>query len=105
MRKSFFVCFKVSIFLCLISQGLFAREYDLSKEIVKCQKCHGVNFDRQVLHVSKKISSFSKEELLKSFDTFLSSPTGGKKGLMKIVLKKYSKEQREKLADLIISKK
>ena len=105
MKKSVSVCFKISIFLCLISQSLFAREYDLAKEIVKCQKCHGVNFDRQVLHVSKKISNFSKKELLTSFDTFLNSPSGGKKGLMKIVLKKYSKEQREKIADIIISKK
>ncbi len=105
MKKSVFVYLKVTMLLCLLSQGLFAKEYDLNKELAKCQKCHGVNFDRQVLHVSKKISDFSKKELLKSFDTFLKAPSGGKKGLMKIILKKYSKEQREKIADIIISRK
>lgn len=87
--------------LLFISNPLFAKDFNLDKEIKKCQKCHGVKFDEKVLNASKKISDFSKSELLKAFDKYVKGPSGGKPGLMKIILKKYTKAEREKIADYI----
>ncbi len=84
---------------------LLAKDFVLNDEIQKCQKCHGVKFDKQVLHVTRKIGDLSKKELLKSFASYAKADAGGKKGLMKIVLKRYTKEQREQIADFIIKSK
>lgn len=94
---------KTLVLLFFISVSfLTAKEFNLQKEISKCQKCHGEKFDEQVLNASRKISSFSKNEILTSFDKYLNAPKGGKAGLMKIILKKYSKSEREKIADYIV---
>lgn len=87
--------------LVLFSNEIFAKDFDLKNEVATCQKCHGLNFDKQVLNASKKISEFSKKELISSFEKYLKAPNGGKSGLMKIIIKKYSKEERLKIANYI----
>jgi len=83
---------------------LSAKKFDLDKTVKKCQKCHGENFDKKVLHATRQIGLFSKEELLEVFTSYDKAPAGGRKGLMKIILKRYNKEQREQIADFIVSK-
>ena len=82
---------------------LSAAPFDLDTAIKKCQKCHGAAFDKRVLNVTKKISEFSKDQLLQSFDLYLNTTGGGRQGLMKIILKKYTKEQREQIAEYIVN--
>lgn len=87
--------------LILVSGPLLAKDFNLQKEINKCQKCHGEEFNEKVLNTSKKISDFSKTELLKAFDKYVKGPNGGKPGLMKIILKRYTKEELKEIADYI----
>lgn len=94
-------------FLCLliisISSGvLSADSFDVKEAVSKCQKCHGEAFDKSVLNVGKKISELSKEEMVQSFEQLLNAPDTGRKGLMKIILKKYTKEQRDQIAQYIL---
>jgi len=95
----------VLLMFLLLPNFLLAKDFALNEAIQKCQKCHGEKFDKQVLHVTKKIGELNKEELLASFDSYLNAKAVGKKGLMKIVLKRYTKEQREQIADFIIKSK
>ena len=96
MKKVLIICM---LFLANFS---FAKEFNLQKEIQKCQKCHGVKFDEQVLNVTKKIGTFSKKELISTFEKYIKGPSGGKPGLMKIILKKYNAKQRDMIADYIV---
>lgn len=98
--KSLILLF-VGLVLVLFSNEIFAKEFNLKNEVSKCQKCHGINFDKEVLNATKKISNFSKKELITSFEQYLKAPNGGKAGLMKIIIKKYSKEERAKIANYI----
>ena len=101
MKKILFILFCINIFM---QSQVFAKTFNVENEVKKCQKCHGINLDKQVLNVTKKISNFSKKELIESFEKYLNSPKGGKAGLMKIIIKKYSKDEREKIADYIYRK-
>ena len=99
VRKSILLAF------LLVPGFLSAKDFVLNEEIQKCQKCHGEKFDKQVLHVTKKIGTLSKKEILKSFASYANVKPGGKKGLMKIILKRYTKEQKEQIADFIVKSK
>lgn len=101
MKKVLFILLCINI---IVQNQIFAKEFNVEAEVQKCQKCHGINFDKQVLNVTKKISTFSKKELITSFENFLNSPSGGKSGLMKIIIKKYSKKEREQIAEYIYKK-
>lgn len=94
---------KILLTTVLFGSIAVAGTFDLNNAVRKCQKCHGMAFDKRVLHVTKKISEFSKEELIQSFEAYLNAPAGGRKGLMKIIVKKYTKEQREQIAEYIVS--
>ncbi len=101
MKKVLLLIFCINI---IMQSQIFAKDFNIEYEIKKCQKCHGENFDKQVLSVTKKISSFSKKELIDAFEKYINSPNGGKAGLMKIIIKKYSKAEREQIADYIYKK-
>lgn len=81
----------------------FANAFNVKEAVIKCQKCHGEAFDKSVLNVGKKISELSKDEMIKSFEQLLNAPDHGRKGLMKIILKKYTKEQRDQIAHYIVT--
>ncbi|QOY55506.1 hypothetical protein HUE87_04535 [Candidatus Sulfurimonas marisnigri] len=83
---------------------LSAKSFNLEKTVKKCQKCHGENFEKKVLHATRQIGLFSKSELLEVFDKYDNAPDGGRKGLMKIILKKYNAQQRSQIADFIVNK-
>lgn len=101
---------KKAVIGSILLAGLFypnflsAKKFDLDKTVKKCQKCHGENFEKQVLHATRQIGHFSKAELMEVFAEYDKAPSGGRKGLMKIILKKYNKEQREQIADFIVNK-
>lgn len=97
IKQSFFCLFVISI-ICISAS---ASSFDVKDAVIKCQKCHGEAFDKSVLNVGKKISQFSKEEMVQSFEELLNAPDTGRKGLMKIILKKYTKEQRDQIAQYI----
>ena len=86
----------------LLSVNLLAKDFNIDSAIEKCQKCHGINFDKSVLNASKNISKLSKEELLESFKKYIASEGIGRKRLMKIILKKYTPEQRDLIAQEIL---
>lgn len=96
--------FNVSIIACLFTQNIFAEEFKIENEIKKCQKCHGEKFDKTVLNSTRKISTFSENELLTTFESYINAPDGGKKGLMKIIVKKYSQEERKLIVKYIYKK-
>lgn len=94
-------------FLCLLIISMsgitsFADSFNVKEAVFKCQKCHGETFDKSVLNVGKKISELSKDEMVQSFEQLLNAPDNGRKGLMKIILKKYTKEQRDQIAHYIV---
>jgi cytochrome c553 len=93
------------VIIGIVPMVSFAKTFDIQVEIQKCQKCHGLKFDKEVLNSSKKISSFSKKELQDSFERYLNSPRGGKAGLMKLIIKKYSKEELDAIAEYIYTQK
>ena len=95
-----------SIVLCMMLSGnLLAKEFNIDGAIKKCQKCHGINFDKSVLNASKNISILSKEEILQSFEQYINSEGIGRKRLMKIILKKYTPEQRDLIVQKILKTK
>ncbi len=83
---------------------VFSKDFNIENEIKKCQKCHGVNFDKKVLNSTKQISKLSKKELLESFERYLNASNGGKQGLMKIIVKKYTKKERKEIVNYIYNK-
>ena len=97
MKKLFLIVLSI-----LLSGNLLAKDFNIDKTIEKCKKCHGANFDRSVLNASKNISALSKEQMLESFEKYINSEGIGRKRLMKIILKKYTPEQRALIADEII---
>ena len=87
------------IIICVVlSANLVAKEFDVNKVLEKCKKCHGENYTKDVLHKSRDISKFTEEELIIAFDAFVESNEIGRKRLMKVILKKYSPEQRKIIA-------
>ena len=93
-------------FLALFSLAILpsvgsAKSFNIKQAVAKCQKCHGVKFDKHVLNASKSISNLSKKELLASFDRYVKGKSGGREGLMKIILKKHTKKQRTEIATYI----
>lgn len=97
----------LSVFLILGAFSppfVFSKDFNIENEVKKCQKCHGINYDEKVLNSTKKISSFSKSQLLASFEKYLNVPNGGKPGLMKIIVKKYSKKERKQIVNYIYNK-
>ena len=78
-----------------------AKSFNVKEAVAKCQKCHGVKFEKHVLDASKSISKLSKKELLSSFDRYVKGKSGGRAGLMKIILKKHTKKQRVEIATYI----
>lgn len=100
MRRNFFCLLMIS----MSGVSSFADSFDVKDAVIKCQKCHGETFDKSVLNVGKKISELSKEEMVQSFEQLLNAPDYGRKGLMKIILKKYTKEERDQIAHYIVKK-
>lgn len=101
MNKKICIALLVSGFLT--QNFIFAKGFNLTEEIKKCQKCHGVKFNKEVLHSTKRISTFSKKELLQAFKNYDKAPVGGKKGLMKLIVKRYDSKQRNAIANYIVS--
>lgn len=94
---AFLALFAVAI---LPSVG-FAKSFNVKQAVAKCQKCHGAKFDKHVLNASKSISKLSKKQLIASFDRYIKGKSGGREGLMKIILKKHTKKQRIEIASYI----
>ncbi len=97
MKKLFLILIPILLF-----GNLLAKDFDLDITIKKCQKCHGINFDKSVLNASRNIGTFSKQEIIDSFDKYINSEGIGRKRLMKIILKKYTPEQRDLIAQEIL---
>lgn len=103
MRMSKKICITLLVSSFFTQNFILAKEFNLKEEIKKCQKCHGAKFNKEVLHSTKKISTFSKKELLQAFSNYDKVPSGGKKGLMKLIIKRYDSSQRNAIANYIIS--
>ena len=72
----------------------------------KCAGCHGADFGKKALGVSKIVKNLSKDEIVKALEGYKAGTFGGPmKGVMKGQVASYSDEQIKAVADYITSLK
>ncbi len=70
----------------------------------KCAGCHGADFSKKALGVSKVVKGMSKDEIVKALEGYKAGTFGGPmKGVMKGQIATYSDEQIKAVADYIAS--
>jgi len=71
----------------------------------KCAGCHGADFGKKALGVSKIVKNMSKDEIVKALEGYKAGTFGGAmKGVMKGQVATYSKADIEAVAAYIKSK-
>jgi len=71
----------------------------------KCAGCHGADFGKKALGVSKIVKNMSKDEIVKALEGYKAGTFGGPmKGVMKGQVATYSKADIEAVAAYIKSK-
>ena len=74
----------------------------MTTDVKDCQGCHGVNYEKKALGMSKIIKDMTKEEMIKALSGYKAGTYGGKmKGIMVAQIKSFSSESIEKLVDAI----
>ena len=72
----------------------------------KCAGCHGADFGKKALGVSKIVKNLSKDEIVKALEGYKAGTFGGPmKGVMKGQVASYSDDQIKAVADYITSLK
>lgn len=67
-----------------------------------CKGCHGQNFQKKALGVSKVVKDLNRTEILTALKGYKAGTFGGSmKGIMKGQVSKYSDKQLEKIAEII----
>jgi len=70
----------------------------------KCAGCHGADFGKKALGVSKVVKGMSKDEIVKALEGYKAGTFGGPmKGVMKGQVASYSDDQIKAVADYISS--
>ena len=70
----------------------------------KCAGCHGADFGKKALGVSKVVKGMSKDEIVKALEGYKAGTFGGPmKGVMKGQIASYSDDQIKAVADYISS--
>jgi len=68
----------------------------------RCTGCHGVNFEKKALNVSKVVKDMNSTEITKDLIGYKNGTFGGSmKGLMKGQVAKYSDEELAEFGKLI----
>lgn len=72
----------------------------------RCSSCHGSYAEKKAMNVSKIIAGWSKEETLKALQGYQDGTYGGKmKTIMKSQASLLSPEQKDSIADFLLSLK
>lgn len=75
-------------------------------ETKRCSACHGLNFEKQALGVSRIVKNMNREEILKALRGYKDGTYGNSmRGIMKFQLKMYSDKQLVQISKKIKEKK
>lgn len=94
------------VILSFFGIGLFSILGAEEIELKSCYSCHGNNWEKTALGVSKVVNEMSFEEIKTSLIGYKDGTYGARlKGVMKGQVIKYSNEELEQIAKQISNKK